>query len=132
MNLRAMNESDLIALKEIHAKYYADEFKFPDFYHHCLGAFVVEEDNHIITGGCLKLTTEAILLTNRDSAAKNRVKALISVLELNKFLAGKAGFDQIHAFIKVDPAWRKLMFKYQFQVCKGESLVLNVERVNNG
>ena len=121
--IRALTIEDIEKLKEIHQKYYSD-FEFPDFSKFLCSFAVTDESNRIITGGGVKPIAESILLTDKQFSARDRRIALLQILQASMFVIGKAGYDQLHAFIK-DEKWSVQLKKYGFRNCKGEALYIN-------
>src|SRR5258707_944915 len=83
-----LEQNDIDAIRVIHGKYYADQFSFPDFFHHFLCSFVVENDEkQIVAAGGVRLITESVLITDKSLSAMKRVRALRYVLGANRFIA---------------------------------------------
>jgi len=124
MNIRAMKPEDLEVLREIHEKYYRDEFPFPDFEQHFLCSFVCHgSDGRIISAGGLRTITESILITDECCSVKERREALLQILNTSIFVANKFKYSQIHAFVE-EGKWKIHLEKIGFQETKGQSLVL--------
>lgn len=126
MEIRALEPRDIKELRGIHEKFYKEEFEFPDFFKKFLCAFVVLDNERIVSGGGVRLIPEVVLVTDQEVTARKRITALNEVLLASKFIAGKAGFDQIHAFIQ-DDNWLNILKKSQFQTCRGQAVYTNVE-----
>src|SRR5438045_2746536 len=105
MNIRAITELDIANIKLIHARFFADEFDFPDFFHNFLCAFLVEDDyGQIISAGGVRTITESILVTNKDVSIRNRYEALNKMLQASMYTCIRTNHDQLHAFIQ-DESW---------------------------
>lgn len=126
MNIRVISHSDINTLKLIHEKFYKHEFEFPNFFNHYLSAYVViDDDGLIITGGGVRVITEAIAITDKDYPIKARREALMSMLQASMFTANVQGFDQLHVFIQ-DNKWMRHLKRVGFNNTKGQALVLNL------
>lgn len=126
MSLRILLPSDLGRVREIHEKFYKEQFDFPDFYNKFLGLFVATNDNNqIVAAGGIKSVVESYLITNQDVSIIERREALLKVLEANKYVAGLNGFDQIFAFVQEDK-WKEHLEKVGFKDCKGKAIYLNL------
>lgn len=124
--IRALQQDDLEKLKEIHEKYYKNEFDYIDFYDKFLCAFVVVEDNHIIIAGGLRTILESVIITDKNASTRRKREALIEMLLASKHFAEKYDYHELHAFVQ-DPDWEKhLIKKVGFVPTKGHSLVLSL------
>ena len=124
MIIRTLDARDLNQLRNIHEKFYKEEFPFPDFARF-LCAFAIVDNDKIICAGGLKPMVENIIITNKDASARQRREALYQVLESTSFIAGKFGFEQVHAFIN-DSKWEEYLLRVGFKNCKGNALYLNL------
>ena len=125
MNIRAMVPDDLVAIKEIHEKYFKDEFLFPDFTKNFINAFVVENEGSIVAAGGIRNILESIVISNKDMSNRKRRDSLLMLLGASNFTARFAGHDVFHAFI-TDSNWKNQLMKYGFKVGKGENLIIGV------
>lgn len=126
MNIRGLMDRDLEQLKEIHDRFYKDEFPFPEFFNNYLMCFVVEDDKgKIITGGGVRTITEAILITDKSVEIKARQEALIKAMHVSIFTSDRNKFNQLHAFVSGDN-WIRHLKKAGFVEAKGTSLVYNI------
>lgn len=126
MNIRELRIQDLEDIQKIHEKYYESEFSLPDFFGNFLCGFVVEENGEIITAGGVKRIAELIFVTDKSKTHRQRRTALYKGLEISSYLAGRNGFDQLHAFIQ-DEKWLEVMESRGFSRCKGIPLYIGVE-----
>jgi hypothetical protein len=128
MNVRAMTPEDLPRLKEIHRRFFRDQFDFPDFVNGYLCAYLVEEDNEIIAACGIRTLAEAVLITNKsgDFSVAERREALLNILDASRFVCQKFGYDQLHAFVINDENWNRHLTDYGFNSTKGKALVLNL------
>lgn len=124
--IRALEPRDIEELQQIHAKFYSDEFQFPDFFQRFICAFVVKDDDKIVSVGGVQPIAESIIITNKELSVKKRREALLQVLDASRYIANRAGYNQLHALIQ-DKTWKNHLMKYNFHPCKGEALFLNLE-----
>jgi len=125
INARAVTQYDYTKLKEIHEKFYKDEFILPDFINNYLLGFVVEEHGNIITIGGIRTIAEVILVTDKSQSVRVRRDSLLEALRVAVLTARNNKFDQIHAFIQ-DPKWKRHLEKVGFHETKGTALVLEI------
>ena len=122
--IRAMKPEDLPDLKEMHDEFYKEEFPFPDFGKHFLGAFVcTNDDNRIISAGGLRTITEGITIMDQSLSLRERRDAMVQILHASMFTADRFNYDQIHAFVQQEK-WSHILKKMGFTNPVGESLVL--------
>ncbi|HWY34354.1 MAG TPA: hypothetical protein VNX68_06885 [Nitrosopumilaceae archaeon] len=123
MEVRLLKPEDMFKLREIHKKFYKDEFIFPyDRVGKVLDQFVVAEGEEIITFGTLELTAEIIAITNKDFSAKIRREALYKLYDCLVFNADVNGHDIIHCMAIDDEKWFRHLKKVGFQECRGKYL----------
>lgn len=126
MNIRVINVDDINQLRNIHFRYYKDEFEFPNFFDNFLSSFVVTDRNgKIITGGGVRTIAESIIITNKDWIIDERRKALYEMLTASAFTASSREYKQLHAFVQ-DEKWLKHLKRVGFRETKGQSLILNL------
>lgn len=124
--IRAVLESDLEKIKEIHRKYYADEFNIPDFNKHFINSFVItDSENNIISAGGIRPILEVVAVTDKDKMVRERVSALNDLLTISAFIAEHDGFDELHCFVQ-DENWLRQLKKKGFVETKGKSLVFRI------
>lgn len=125
--IRALHTDDIDQLREIHAKYFYNEFEFPDFLNNFLCAFVVvNSEGSIISGGGVRAIAESIVITNKDFPVEERRTALYQILDVSEWLTRKADFNQLHAFVQ-DEQWQRHLEKVGFHPTKGRALVLELK-----
>lgn len=126
MNIRSLTDDDVTQLREIHRRYFAKEFDFPDFFTNYLSSFVVTDGiGDIIVGGGVRVITEAVIVTNKDFSPKKRREALLEVMRASTFTSSIRGFNQLHAFVQ-DEKWKSHLEKIGFRKAKGQALVIGV------
>lgn len=124
--VRAIQVEDLDQIKKIHDKFYQDEFSLPDFIQNYLCVFVsVDELGEIISVCGIRKIVELIAVTNKDFSPRIRQKSLVELLEASSYMAGKFGFDQLHAFIQ-DENWLNQLKEHGFSDTKGKSVFINL------
>jgi hypothetical protein len=123
MIIRGIKETDINELRRIHARFYADEFTFPDFMNRFINPVVVEDEGKIITAGGVVPIAESIILTNKDIDYSTRLFALKHLLDDNLLNAQYYGFKRLYAFAR-DSTWEKYLIKAGFE--KNEILSIGV------
>lgn len=125
MEVKNLEEPDLISLRHIHSLYFKDEFSFPDFLYGYLKSFVVlDEDGRIITAGGVRPIMECVLITDLNRTPRERREALLLALEASILPCEQLGYTQLHAFVQ-DEVWIHHLEKYGFKSTVGKSLVLS-------
>jgi predicted glycoside hydrolase/deacetylase ChbG (UPF0249 family) len=125
MNIRAIRSSDYAQIQGMHSKFYGNEFSLPDFMTNYSGAFVIEDEDQIVSACGMRKIAEIVAMANKDLSARKRTMALLTGTEAVKFLADREGFDQIHAFVQ-GKIWIDMLLKSGFRRTKGESLVSEI------
>jgi hypothetical protein len=126
VNLRALTSEDLVVVKQIHERYYADEFAEPDFLKNYHGVYTITDENNIpvIIGG-VKPIAEVIILTDKSFSPWIKREALYQMLDVASFTAGAHQHNQIHCAIQ-DAAYERHLKKVGFRPVKGNFLVMDV------
>lgn len=124
--IRQFKSEDINQIKEIHEKFYKDEFSLIDFCQRFLNFFVIEEDEQIICAGGVRAIAESVIITNKDFSPKIRRASLYQMLDAQMFTCGKDGYKHLHAFIQ-DETWKEHLKKVGFQDCKGNALYIEVK-----
>jgi len=126
MTIRNLSVDDIARLREIHLKFYAHEFEFPDFAHQYACSFLVEDESQIVVAAGVRTILELVAITNKDISAVKRVKAFGLIKSASEFTATKLGYDSIHAFIQ-DESWQEQLIRVGgFKPTKGNALILGV------
>lgn len=120
MKIRTINSRDLDLIRKIHEKFYKDEFKLPE--DHYLGAWIIEDNDEMITAGGVKTISELIAVTNKDTSVRKRFEGLKMLLQASSFACDNQGYKDIHAFVQ-DENWYNLMIKHGFHTTKGKALI---------
>ena len=123
MITRAFDSGDVEKAREIHARFFANEFTFPDFLKGFYCSFVVEDDKGIVSAGGVRPICESIIITDKDRSVKDRKYALAQVLQASMFICDSYKFNELTAFIQ-DAEWERHLSKVGFVPTKGKSLVL--------
>jgi len=122
--IREIQVGDLEQLKWIHAKYYKDQFEFPDFLEHFLCVFTVTDNSgSIITTGGVRTVIESIAITDQSRSVRVRRRALYELLAASQYVISKSGYEHLHAFIQ-DEKWYNHLLKIGFVPTKGKALVI--------
>lgn len=125
MRIRDIHPSDLVQLMEIHGLYFKEEFTFPDFLNF-LCAFVIEDEEGIITVGGIRNIAEVVMLTDKSRTPIQRMAAFHPLLSVYCNAGRRLNFDQLHCFI-MDEKWSKRLQKtFNFRPTKGQALVLDI------
>ena len=125
MEVKVFKPSDIEQAREIHEKFYKDEFSFPDFYNKFIVAFNISDGDTIISCGGIRTILESVIITNKDLDPKTRREALYKMLEASSYVANRRDFTQIHAFIQ-DAKWERHLKRIGFKEIKGTGLVLEI------
>lgn len=123
--IRAIEERDLGEIREIHEKYYREEFNEINFREHFLCAFVIEDEGKIITAGGIRTILEAVAITNKEINANIRYQALMKMLQADLHFTINYNYNELHAFVQ-DPIWRNQLIRKGFKYTKGDALVIGV------
>jgi N-acetylglutamate synthase-like GNAT family acetyltransferase len=123
--IRQFREEDIIQLKQIHEKFYKEEFEFQDFCSQFIDFFIIEEYGRIISAGGIRSIAESVIMTDKEMLSKTKVRALHQMLEAQMFTCGRLGYHQLHAFIQ-EKDWERHLIKIGFKQCKGDALFIGV------
>ncbi len=126
MIVRTLEPNDIPRLAELHSKYFEDEYQFDKLLENLLGSFIIEENDQIVCAGGVKTITESILVTNKDLDIHTKLRGLNEALQINEFICRKAGYNQLHAFLKDDVVWRAWLKKVGFRKCNSTAYYLSV------
>lgn len=125
MNIRSFIPEDSNRLKEIHEKYYKDEFKLEDFLTCNTAMSILDDNKDIITTVGFRHFVEIIGITNKDKSPRLRREALLEALRALKFAIGQQNHTQLHAFVQ-DEIWLNQLKRVGFKSCKGSALFLEI------
>ncbi len=125
MRSSPMSPADLEEIKEIHEKYFKDQFEFPNFYRFWCALVIRDDDGRVITAGGVRNIAELVLVTDKSFSPKIRYEALKRALEVARLSARKNDMDQLHAFIQ-DQAWFQQLEKRGFSSPVGIPLITGV------
>lgn len=124
--IRGIETKDFEALQEIHRKFYAHEFDFPNFYKHFINVFAItDSSNNIISVGGIRPILEVVALTDKNRGCREKVSALTDLLTISAFIAEHDGFDELHCFVQ-DEKWMNQLKKKGFEETRGKSLVFRI------
>ena len=125
MIVRELRSDDINRLKEIHEKFYKEEFELPDFTSGFYGVFAIVDDDKIITIAGVRPIAESIAITNKDISVRKRREALYKALEVSSFICNRVGQNQLHIFVQKEE-WKRQLIRKGFDYCRGEAIYLNV------
>ena len=128
MIIKQLDEQSFNQIKEIHNKYFSDQFDLNDLFNNkILDQIVVCDDNNkVITYGGIKLLFEVVAVTDLNRSARDRKQALIKMLDVIISIAEKKKFEQIHCFPTFNEKWTEHLKDIGFKQTKGTALYLNV------
>lgn len=127
MNIREYKPSDIYQLKEIHEKYYKEEFDLPDFLldYHCAFS-ITDAKGTIVTSGGIKPIAELVAITNKDFKVRDRRTALLDLLQATAYIGRKWEYSELHTFIR-DENWYNQLIKSNYFKPRGNGLVADLE-----
>lgn len=126
ITIRALEKTDISSIREIHERFYSNEFECPNFFDKFLCGYIVEDGNHnVICAGGIRNIPEAIIVTDKSLPVKLRREALLKVLDASQFIARKFGHEHLHAFVQ-NSQWCEQLKKYGFAPTKGIALSIGV------
>ena len=68
MIIRPFEERDFPSLKNIHEKFYRDEFEAQELFRNALALYVVEESDKVITIGGVRAIAESVCMTDKEAS----------------------------------------------------------------
>jgi hypothetical protein len=86
---------------------------------------VTTDDGEIILIGANHSLSEIRLATDKSKPVKMRREALIHGFQVSEFVAKRAGYNQLHAFVQ-DRVWLKQLLKHGFRPTAGVGLVIDI------
>lgn len=121
MDSRRLNSIDINKLKKIHANNHS--YPFPDF-NDPLYAIqrVVTEGDKIIVAGIIRITSEGLFITDKETSPFMRAKA-IKILNNEMNLIWKFGINDCHTFAENDDNYINILRKLGFEDCTGHAMV---------
>lgn len=123
MIVRPIESIDESELKQIHEKFYKNDFIYPDWNKHYLASLAITtDDGKIVTAGGVRHILECITLTDKSFSPRIRREALSLMLQSSLFIAEKSNHNQLHVFVEGDN-WIKVLNRYGFEPAKGTVLV---------
>ena len=122
--IRACRPEDLKEIKRIHDLYYEETHDLPDLMNF-LCAFIIEDEQGIITAGGVRDIAECIAVTNKARHAVDRAKALYQLRDLSAVVCREFGYDRMHIWSQ-DPKYSKRLQKNNFRPSPGQSLILDL------
>lgn len=123
--IRAFRPDDMSKVREIHDRFFKEEFEFPNFLKNYYCAYVIEVDQNPIVIGGVRPIAEVVAVTDLDASPRNRINALRKMLEAAVFTTAIRNHDQLHCFVQ-DDTWLRQLETVHFRPTAGRSLVLDV------
>lgn len=112
---------------KIHKDHYSEESSIDDFNgDNFLSNFAVLQDNQLILAGAVRLIPEVLLITDKNLPVRTRREALVKALQASQFIAKRAGYDSLHAFVQ-DEVWLNQLLKHGFNLTAGKSVFIPAE-----
>jgi len=124
MNIRFFKEEDMDELRRIYHLYFEDDSAFPEFMTF-MQAYVVEDDEGIITFGGIRSIAECITVTNKARDPRDRIKALYKILDASVFISRQFKYDHLYVWSK-SPQWARRLRRNGFRPPDGQSLILDL------
>lgn len=124
MNIRSFDLTDIETVRQIHEKHFRHEFTFPDFLDF-ITAFVVEDEQGIITAGGIRDIAECVLVTDLSRDPRVRIQALYKMLDASTFVCRKTGYDQMYVWSQ-NPRYTRRLTRNGFRLPQGQSLILDL------
>ncbi len=125
--IRNIEDSDIIALKELHDQFFAKEFTFNDFLHGAIHSFLLTDDasGDIVTACCIRPIAEMTAITNLNKSPRIRRNALYDALQIANYVLRDSTMNQLHAFVQ-DPKWETQLIHAGFKRCSGKAVYINL------
>jgi len=124
--IRALLKRDQIQIKDIHEKFYKDEFPLSELDNLTCGFTAVDNNDRVICAGGIKSIMEMVLVTDKNVDLTKRQLALYDMLKTAGYSTKSAGYNNLHAFIK-DERWAKYLIKHVgFKPIIGTGLIIGV------
>lgn len=123
MVIKPYDSSDDLMIRDIHQKYYRDQFPVPMFNNGINVITIMDNDSLVLTGGLIPMI-EAVAISNPEISIRKRIEALRILHQMNMFSANELGMNQIHIQVH-DEKWLEILKKKGYQICKGTMMVLN-------
>jgi|SRR6187399_12128 len=124
MIIRSFHPSDLDEIARLHELYFKNEFTLPDLMRYVC-AFVVEDEQGIVTAGGIKTIAECALVTDLSRDPRVRIRALYQMLDASKFVCERSGYDQMYVWSQ-NPRYTKRLIRTGFREPQGQSLILDL------
>lgn len=126
MEVRPAKQEDFDQLVALHAGH---DFPFPSF-DNILDVLVVEKDGKIVAWGYTKKFVEVVFVPDKNSPRSTKVKSLKLLSNKSSELTIARGIDMVHSFVK-DESFAELLVKhFNYGVCTGQALFLDLDTYN--
>lgn len=122
--IRALTPNDLPELERIHSIHFKNQFTLPEFMKY-ICAFVVEDEQGIITAGGVRDIAECVLVTDLDRHPTVRASALRQMMDATTFVCRRSGYDQMYVWSQV-PRYTRRLLRSGFRLPQGQSLILDL------
>lgn len=128
MIIRALQKDDEVIpqLRDIHDKYFKDQFSFGDFVSGYFSRIIaINDSNQVVAFAGVRPIAEMVAISDLSLPVRERREAYINLLQASMQVARMQGFDGLHAFIQ-DERWEKVVRKFGFRDTKGKALCIEV------
>ena len=122
--IRACRPEDLEEIKKIHERFYSETHELPNLME-MICAFVIEDEQGIVTAGGVRDIAEVIAVTNKDRHAVDRARALYQLRDMSAITCREFGYDRMHIWSQ-DSKYSKRLMKNNFRLAPGQSLILDL------
>jgi hypothetical protein len=114
MNIRRLEKQDVKEIYDIHQKFY--NFAFPDLSNplYAIQRVVLNNSGKIILTGIIRLTSEVILIIDKDQSNITRTKAIKLLNDQLYKDATNFGLDDFHIFAENDDNFINILRKLGF------------------
>ena len=123
--IRNLHPHDLEKIREIHDKFFKDEFPLPDFSQMLCPVIIEDDKENIIMAGAIQPFAELVVVADKTKPLIARRKAYNTILHAAVFASARSGYNHLHAFT-FDDRWERALRIAGFDDCKGKALYLGV------
>jgi hypothetical protein len=122
--IRSVKPEDLGEIRRIYDAHFKEQFDPPDFMNF-ICAFVIEDEQGIITAGGIRDIAECVAVTDMNRPVLDRSKALYRLLDASVFVCKQWEYDRMYAWSQ-SPSWAGRLKKEGFRPHQGQSLILDL------
>jgi hypothetical protein len=122
--IRAFTPNDVTELERLYHLYFEETNDLPNFLNF-ICAFVVEDEQGVVSFGGVRAIPEIITVTNMTRTPSERIQALYNLLDASIFVSQRCGYQQLYAWSQ-GSKWTKRIMKNGFRPSDGQSLILDL------